>query len=95
MSVPDNDMKLGSKVLKHIFWFIAGLASVFAGILLLGLFGAPALSGKASLQQVRFVALLPMLIPIVLSIVFWKKSKAFAFGVAIWVIGLVIVLLNK
>lgn len=78
--------RLSGQVFKHIFWFIAGAASVYAGILLLTLYGNAVNWKAATPLWAIFIALLPILIPMVFSIVFWRKSKFFAFGVAIWVI---------
>lgn len=95
MGEQDGNKKMGSQVLKHIFWFIAGTASVYAGILLLTLYGTAVNWKEATPSWAIFVALLPVSIPVALSIIFWKKSKAFALGVAIWTIWLVMGLLNK
>jgi hypothetical protein len=73
-------------MIKHIFWFILGTASVYVGPLLLSMLPY----WPASLFWTRVIALLPIIIPILLSIVFWKKSKAFALAVGIWNFSLIL-----
>lgn len=84
----NGNKRLSGQVFKHIFWFIAGAASVYAGILLLTLYGKAVNWKEATPLLAIFIALLPILISMVLSILFWRKSKFFALGVAIWVIWL-------
>lgn len=74
------------KILKHLFYFVSGLSSVYVGILLLAEFLPP-----PSLFWTRLVALLPLIIPGTIGILLWKRSWAFTAGVGIWILYMLIV----
>ncbi len=66
---------------NHILYFICGLISVLAGMLLLTMLPPP-----QSLLIARLIALSPIIITLIISIFLWKQSKGFAAGVGIWII---------
>ena len=72
------------EIFKHVLYFTCGLLSVLLGILLLGLYIPRSVFGA------RFVALLPFIIPSVIAILIWKRSWAFAAGVASWILYVLI-----
>ena len=77
-------------ILKHFIWFVGGVMSVYVCILLFGIivsrwtFGFP-----ESLFWSIFIALLPVFIPCVIGIFVWTRSKAFAAGIACWIVYIV------
>ncbi|MBF0479994.1 MAG: hypothetical protein HQL26_10975 [Candidatus Omnitrophica bacterium] len=83
-----NNKTLGNQIFKHIFWFIAGLASVVVGVMLLAIYGNAVNWKETTPLQAIFIALLPVLIPMIFSVFFWRKSKFFALGVIVWAIWL-------
>ncbi len=76
------------KIFKHIFWFISGLASVVITILLFSTINTEHF--PKSLILIESTSLLPFIIPGLIAIFVWKKSWAFAAGVGIWVLYLLI-----
>ena len=79
---------------KHILWFIAGLCSVMASMIFMAsIFAKFGLPPDSTLAWV--VAWLPIWLPGIISILVWRKSPAYAAGVALCVLFSIKALLAK
>lgn len=78
-------------ILKHFIWFAGGVMSVYFCILLFGVIVSKwTFLFPESLFWARFVAFLPVVIPCVIGILVWRRSKAFAVGIACWIVFFII-----